>query len=69
MKIQNLLIKDMILPDLKSEDRTGILTEMVSYLKKKNKISKEKDLFDRLLQRESLAVLPLEMVWPSLTAR
>ncbi len=54
MKIQNLLIQDMILPDLKSEDRTGILTEMVSYLKKKNKISKEKDLFDRLLQREKL---------------
>ncbi len=54
MKIQNLLIQDMILPDLKSEDRTGILTEMVSYLKKKNKISKEKDLFDRLVQREKL---------------
>lgn len=54
MKIQNLLIQDMILPDLKSEDRTGILTEMVSYLKKKNKISKEKDLYDRLLQREKL---------------
>lgn len=54
MKIQNLLIQDMILPDLKSEDRTGILTEMVSYLKKKNKISKEKDLYERLLQREKL---------------
>ncbi len=54
MKIQNLLTQDMILPDLKSEDRIGILTEMVSYLKKKNKISKEKDLYDRLLQREKL---------------
>ena len=54
MKIQNLLIQDMILPDLKSEDRTGILTELVSYLKKKNMISKEKDLYDRLLQREKL---------------
>ena len=47
-------MQDMILPDLKSEDRIGILAEMVSYLKKKNKISKEKDLYDRLLQREKL---------------
>ena len=54
MKIQNLLMQDMILPDLESEDRAGILKEMVSYLKKKDKISKEKDLYDRLLQREKL---------------
>lgn len=54
MKIQNLLTQDMILPDLESEDRAGILKEMVSYLKKKDKISKEKDLYDRLLQREKL---------------
>ncbi len=54
MKIQNILMQDMILPGLESEDRTGILKEMVSYLKKKDKISKEKDLYDRLLQREKL---------------
>ncbi len=54
MKIQNLLMQDMILPDLESEDRAGILKEMVNYLKKKDKISKEKDLYDRLLQREKL---------------
>lgn len=54
MKIQNLLMQDMILPDLESEDRAGILKEMVSYLKKKDKISKEKDLYDRLVQREKL---------------
>ncbi len=47
-------MQDMILPDMESEDRTGILKEMVSYLKKKDKISKEKDLYDRLLQREKL---------------
>jgi len=54
VKIQNLLLQDMILLELESEDRSGILKEMVSYLKKKEKISKEKDLFDRLLQREKL---------------
>ncbi len=47
-------MQDMILPDLESEDRAGILKEMVNYLKKKDKISKEKDLYDRLLQREKL---------------
>ncbi len=54
MKIQKLLLQDMILPELESEDRSGVLKEMVTYLKKKEKISKEKDLFDRLLQREKL---------------
>lgn len=54
MKIQKLLLQDMILPELESEDRSGVLKEMVTYLKKKGKISKEKDLFDRLLQREKL---------------
>lgn len=54
MKIQNLLIEDMVLTDLKSEDRAGILREMVTFLKKKGKISKEKELFERLLQRENL---------------
>jgi PTS system nitrogen regulatory IIA component len=54
VKIQNLLFQDMILPELEADDRSGILKEMVTYLKKKEKISKEKDLFDRLLQREKL---------------
>lgn len=54
MKIQKLLLQDMILPELESEDRSGVLKEMVTYLKKKGKISKEKDLFDRLFQREKL---------------
>ena len=44
----------MVLTDLKSEDRAGILREMVTFLKKKGKISKEKELFERLLQRENL---------------
>jgi len=54
VKIQKLLLQDMILPELESGDRSGVLKEMVNYLKRKDKISKEKELFERLLQREKL---------------
>jgi PTS system nitrogen regulatory IIA component len=47
-------MQDMILTRLKSEDREGVLREMVGFLKMKNKISKEKDLYEKLLQRENL---------------
>jgi PTS system nitrogen regulatory IIA component len=45
---------DMIITDLKSKDREGALREMVSFLKKKDKIPKEKELYEKLLQRENL---------------
>lgn len=54
MRINNLLMRDMIITDLKSEDREGALREMVSFLKKKDKIPKEKELYEKLLQRENL---------------
>ena len=54
MKIHNLLTQDMIIPELESEDREGTLREMVGFLKKHRKIAKEKELFERLLQREML---------------
>ena len=54
MKIHNLLKQDMIILDLESKDREGVLKEMVNYLKKKEQITKEKELYDRLLQREQL---------------
>lgn len=44
----------MIITELKSVSRDGVLREMVSFLKKKNKISKEKELYEKLLQREML---------------
>ena len=47
-------MQDMIITDLKSEDREGALREMVSFLKKGDKIPKEKDLYEKLLQRENL---------------
>lgn len=47
-------MQDMIIPELESQEREGVLREMVNYLKKKDKIAKEKDLYDKLLQREEL---------------
>ncbi len=54
MKLHNLLIKDMVIEELDSHDRKGALKEMVSFLKRRKKISKEKELYEKLLQREEL---------------
>lgn len=54
MKIQNLLIQDMILLGLESVEREEVLKEMVGFLKKRNRIMKEKDLYEKLTQRERL---------------
>lgn len=54
MKIQNLLVHDMILLGLEHKDREDVLREIVSFLKKKNRIDKEKDLYEKLIQREDL---------------
>ena len=47
-------MQDMIILDLESQDREGVLKEMVDYLKKREQITKEKELYERLLQREQL---------------
>ena len=39
---------------LESEEREGVLREMVGFLKKRNRITKEKDLYEKLTQREKL---------------
>jgi fructose-specific phosphotransferase system IIA component len=54
LKIHNLLLQDMIILDIESQDREGVLKEMVDYLKKRDQISKEKELYEKLLQREQL---------------
>lgn len=54
MKLHNLLIKDMIIEELDSQDKEGALKEMVNFLKRRKKISKEKELYGKLLQREEL---------------
>ncbi|UCC38911.1 MAG: PTS sugar transporter subunit IIA [Candidatus Aminicenantes bacterium] len=45
---------DMIITELEYQDRESVLKEMVNFLKKKDRISKEKELYEKLLQREEL---------------
>ena len=54
MKLKNLLTQDMIFSDLESENVENVLKEMVKFLKKKNKITKEKELYEKLVKREKL---------------
>jgi len=54
LKISNLLMQDMVLLELQSESMEDVLKEIVGFLKKKNKVTKEKDLYEKLIQREKL---------------
>jgi fructose-specific phosphotransferase system IIA component len=54
LKIQNLLTQDMVLLELKSGNRDEVLKEMVGFLKQREKITKEKELYEKLIQREEL---------------
>jgi len=54
LKISNLLMQDMVLLELQSDSMEDVLKEIVGFLKKKNKITKEKDLYEKLIQREKL---------------
>ena len=54
MKLHTLLTEDLILLDLKSRSREDVLREMVGYLKAKGKITKNKNLYEKLIQREKL---------------
>lgn len=54
MKLHNLLVRDMIIDELDSQEREGVLKEMVNFLKKRKKVNKEKELYEKLLQREKL---------------
>jgi PTS system nitrogen regulatory IIA component len=44
----------MVIPGLDSTTRNGVLKEMSVFLKKKDKIAKDKDLYEKLLGREEL---------------
>jgi PTS system nitrogen regulatory IIA component len=54
MKLHSLLAEDLVLLDLKSRSREDVLREMVGHLKTKNRITKDKDLYEKLIQREKL---------------
>jgi PTS system nitrogen regulatory IIA component len=44
----------MVIPELASTTRDGVLKEMSAFLKKRDKIAKDKDLYENLLGREEL---------------
>ena len=54
MKIHTLLSEDMVIPEILSQERDSALEEMVRYLKNKDKVRKDKELFEKLIQREKL---------------
>jgi PTS system nitrogen regulatory IIA component len=47
-------MEDMVLLELQSESMEDVLKEIVGILKKKSKVAKEKDLYEKLVQRERL---------------
>jgi fructose-specific phosphotransferase system IIA component len=54
VKVHNLLTPEMVMLELESVSRDDVIKEMVGYLKKNGKIQKEKELNEKLLQREEL---------------
>ncbi len=44
----------MVMLEIKSEKRDDVLKELVGFVKKRQKIPKEKELFEKLIQREEL---------------
>jgi len=54
VKIHALLSEDTVIPEIQSQERDAALEEMVRYLKSKNKVRKDKELYEKLIQREKL---------------
>lgn len=54
MRVYNLLTPEMVILELNSITRNDVIKELVGYLKKKSKINREKELIQKLLQREEL---------------
>jgi PTS system nitrogen regulatory IIA component len=54
VKIYSLLNDGLVIPELVSQEREAVLEEMVGYLKAADKIRHDRDLIDKLIQREKL---------------
>ena len=54
MKIHSLLSDGLIIPDLESRERDPALEEIVRQLKAADKVDRDRDLYDKLIQREKL---------------
>jgi len=54
VKIHALLTEQMIIPELTSGSRDEVLKEMVNILREREKITKDRELYEKLIQREKL---------------
>jgi PTS system nitrogen regulatory IIA component len=54
VRISALLSEDTVIPEILSQERDSALEEMVGHLKSKHKIRKDKELYEKLIQREKL---------------
>ena len=54
MKVKNLLLTEMILPHLTVAEGEDALRAMVEFIKEKNVVHNEQDIYHKLIQREKL---------------
>jgi mannitol/fructose-specific phosphotransferase system IIA component (Ntr-type) len=54
VKIHTLLAENLVMPALVSQGRDAVLREMVDFLKEKGIITRDQELYERLIQREKL---------------
>lgn len=55
MRLSNLIRKDLIVKEVKAKSRDEIIKEIVEFLKKKDLIGNEKELIQKLIERENQA--------------
>jgi PTS system nitrogen regulatory IIA component len=54
LKLSDLLKEEMVILTLNEDSKESVLKEMVGQIKRRHRFIKEKDLYDRLVQRENL---------------
>jgi fructose-specific phosphotransferase system IIA component len=55
VRLSNLIRKDLIVKEVKAKSRDEIIKEIVEFLKKKDLIGNEKELIQKLIERENQA--------------
>jgi len=55
VRLSNLIRKDLIVKEVKAKSRDEIIKEVVEFLKKKDLIGNEKELIQKLIERENQA--------------
>jgi len=52
LKVHQLLTEDLVLPELQSQNREGVLQELARFIKGKRTEVSDEDLYEKFLQRE-----------------